>query len=142
MKTAEEILRGKLSCTCYEAYKIRKMADPDCALCENTSEIIEAMEEYASSVITKTIGELKEGEHPDEIKPRGATWLQERENWKSEVERLRKHIEEINFPTDEDVEKAFPSKGQRAGFHPNQNAIAVANWVRDFVLAVTPKRKN
>lgn len=54
MKTAEEILKGKLTCTCYEAYKIRKMADPDCALCENTSEIVEAMEEYASQFIHQT----------------------------------------------------------------------------------------
>ena len=43
------------------------------------------------------IGVVKDGEHPDEINPRGATWLEERENWKAEVERLRKHVQELEL---------------------------------------------
>jgi hypothetical protein len=37
-------------------------------------------------------GELPPDAHPDEAKPRGATWLAERSNWLSETLRLRDHI--------------------------------------------------
>ena len=39
--------------------------------------------------LEEKIGTLKPGQHPDEINPRGETWLQERENWEAEVAQLR-----------------------------------------------------
>jgi hypothetical protein len=39
--------------------------------------------------LQRLIGQPPEGSHPDEWKPRGATWHQERLNWQAEVERLR-----------------------------------------------------
>lgn len=44
--------------------------------------------------LEKQVGELPEGVHPDERKPRGETWLQERANWQSEVEALREKVKE------------------------------------------------
>lgn len=44
--------------------------------------------------LEEDIGELPEGAHPDERKPRAETWLQERANWQIEVEMLRNKIKE------------------------------------------------
>lgn len=44
--------------------------------------------------LEKQIGEVPEGSHPDERKPRAETWLKERTNWQCEVEALREKIKE------------------------------------------------
>lgn len=44
--------------------------------------------------LEKQIGELPDGAHPDERKPRAETWLKERENWQSEVNNLRDKVRE------------------------------------------------
>jgi hypothetical protein len=44
--------------------------------------------------LEKQVGQIEEGQHPDEIKPRAETWLQERANWQSEVDTLRAKIAE------------------------------------------------
>jgi len=45
--SAEEIIKGHISCTCDVMYKTRKMTDPNCVLCEYGGEIELMMEEYA-----------------------------------------------------------------------------------------------
>jgi len=52
--SAEEIIKGHISCTCDVMYKTRKMTDPNCVLCEYGGEIELMMEEYAqqSSKVT------------------------------------------------------------------------------------------
>lgn len=79
-KTAEETLKeyaGELFCMVHST------------TCEK---IVKAMESYHASKLSEVVGKLKDGEHPDEINPRGKTWLEERDNWKSEVERLRDEL--------------------------------------------------
>lgn len=41
------------------------------------------------------IGEPPEGSHPDEALPRSVTWHKERQNWISEVDQLRGHINKL-----------------------------------------------
>ena len=43
--------------------------------------------------LVKQVGSLPEGAHPDELKPRGETWLAERANWTAEVEALKAGIQ-------------------------------------------------
>jgi hypothetical protein len=45
--------------------------------------------------LEKQVGELPEGAHPDERKPRAETWLQERANWEKEVKQLREYIKKL-----------------------------------------------
>jgi hypothetical protein len=40
-------------------------------------------------------GTLPEGAHPDEAKPRGKSWLEERANWAAEVARQADYIKEL-----------------------------------------------
>jgi len=42
--------------------------------------------------LKREVGELLEGEHPDEIHPRAASWLQERRNWAKQVEVLENQL--------------------------------------------------
>ena len=53
MKTAEEIIRLHLNCTCDEIYKSRRMTDPTCFLCEYKSEIELMMAVYATQEVKK-----------------------------------------------------------------------------------------
>jgi len=46
MNKKQDIIRGYLNCTCDEAYKSRRLTDPDCFLCEYESEIELMMQEY------------------------------------------------------------------------------------------------
>ena len=41
------------------------------------------------------VGTLPEGNHPDEVKPRAATWLDERRNWEAEVAHLRAENDQL-----------------------------------------------
>lgn len=45
--------------------------------------------------VKELVGELKEGEHPDEINPRSGTWLEERRSWQAEVKQLQEHIKKL-----------------------------------------------
>jgi hypothetical protein len=45
--------------------------------------------------VKELIGELKEGEHLDEINPRSGTWLDERRSWQAEVKQLQDHIKKL-----------------------------------------------
>ena len=54
MNKKQEIIRGYIECTCDEAYKIRRMTDPTCFLCEYESEIELMMDEYLSGSLPLT----------------------------------------------------------------------------------------
>jgi hypothetical protein len=76
MKSATEILRE---------YGIEIMSMDD----HFNGQLLTAMERYAESYNANQVGELKEGQHLDEIKPRSSTWLKERENWISEIRSIK-----------------------------------------------------
>ena len=54
-----------------------------------------ALVEAELNRLTAEVGELLPGEHPDDLKPRAGTWLEERRNWIAEIEQARKYIAEI-----------------------------------------------
>ncbi len=56
--------------------------------CVNLSgELMRCQAELAE--LRAQIGKAPEGSHPDEQKPRAATWHEERMHWMAEVERLK-----------------------------------------------------
>lgn len=84
------------------------MNEDQCAICGESYAIhtemacrshqIERLEEQLAAVtrerdvLARERGELPDGVHPDEAKPRAATWLAERANWIVEVESLRETL--------------------------------------------------
>lgn len=71
---------------------------------EFNCQLFAAMERYAEDYYADKVGKLKDGQHPDEIKPRAETWLKERENWETEIAALRANIEEKELIIDGIVE--------------------------------------
>jgi hypothetical protein len=55
----------------------------------NPMEVLNFLQFY-----TRIIGQVEEGQHPDESLPRAESFLKERANWQSEVEALREKIKE------------------------------------------------
>jgi chromosome segregation ATPase len=65
----------------------RELAQAQAALAETTERNLELM--ALAERLTRQIGSIGPGDHPDEQKPRAETWLQERKNWADEVVRMR-----------------------------------------------------
>jgi len=78
----------KSATQCLWDYSIDIMTMQD----EFNCQLFAAMERYAEGYYENKIGNLKDGDHPDEIYPRAETWLKERDNWASEVNQLRKQV--------------------------------------------------
>jgi hypothetical protein len=57
--------------------------------------INEKAEKYCEERLSDIIGDLEDGDHPDEIYPRAETWIKERKNWIVEVERLKEIVSGI-----------------------------------------------
>jgi len=51
MNKKQEIIKSHMNCTCDEAYKSRKLTDPNCFLCEWGEEIELMMDEYLAYYI-------------------------------------------------------------------------------------------
>lgn len=62
--TKEQILESRISCTCNEAYKSRKMADPDCGRCNWYEEILQCMSEWESQQLS---AETKRAEYAEKV---------------------------------------------------------------------------
>lgn len=73
------------------------IAERDAKIAELTESLLTAEKQSidfqaAAEMLKVQVGILPAGAHPDEAKPRGATWLEERANWQAEVERLRAEV--------------------------------------------------
>jgi len=75
----------------------------------------------------QTVGALLEGEHPDEIYPRAASWLAERRNWAAQVKMLEQQIEGYKSNNHLDIAIAHYIKLSEEG---SNQAYVVAKYLK------------
>ncbi len=83
------------------------------------------------------IGKAPIGSHPDEQKPRGATSHDERQNWISEVERLRTALAAVGKGRDAAV-RAIKVSAIALGFYKNCDALTLEQQTIAEVALVDP----
>jgi predicted nucleic acid-binding Zn-ribbon protein len=77
----------------------------------------EAMKTHALE-LEGQVGELPQGAHPDELKPRDATWLKERANWQAEVDSAKAYSKDLKEDFDQfkaDVTKRWDAEIAKLG---------------------------
>ena len=73
-----------------------------------------------NEIRSKSVGDLLEGEHPDEIYPRAGSWLQERRNWAAQVKQLEEYASLARKQVIEEIEEWI-----------EQNTLYSPIWVND-----------
>lgn len=87
--TKEQILESRISCTCDEAYKSRKMADPDCGRCNWYEEILSCMSEWESQQLSA------ERERYDQLKAKYDALVMDNATLEYNAAEAEKHLPDV-----------------------------------------------